>query len=78
MALHDSFGMVVERIDDEQVHLGLPDTRGTYHQIQMTWEQVWELAQKIAVECGKETNRKGLEESRRQLEREAEELKEKR
>jgi hypothetical protein len=33
--MSDTFGLVVERIDDNQTHLGLPDTRGTYHQIQI-------------------------------------------
>jgi hypothetical protein len=32
------FGMTVERIDDERVSIGIPDNRGTYHHVELSWE----------------------------------------
>jgi len=43
----DTFGMVVERIDDNQTHLGIPDTRGNYHQTQISDERLGELKELI-------------------------------
>jgi hypothetical protein len=45
--MSDIFGIVVERIDDEQTYIGLPDTRGLYHQIQIDEEQLRVLHRRI-------------------------------
>ena len=45
--MSDIFGIVVERIDADRTHLGLPDTRNLYHQVQLTNEQLIELRERI-------------------------------
>jgi hypothetical protein len=47
MGLRETQYIVVDRISDEQVHIGLPDTRGGYHQTQITWEQARALHEKL-------------------------------
>lgn len=53
--------IIVDPINKELVRLGLPDTCGDYHQVQLTWEQANHLAQKIMAASGKETHRRLME-----------------
>ena len=65
----DTFGLVVERIDDNQTHLGIPDTRGGYHQIQIANIHLQELKELIDGRLWDEEQREILRTMRLKFER---------
>jgi len=63
MSLHRNFGMTVERIDAERVSVGIPDNRGTYHHVELTWENARQLKDLLSSALGHKTYRDLMDQS---------------